>query len=191
MSDYREAPQEPSSNQEESLRNSVPQKPSWFQRILVGGNVKFTLIRIALLVIFVFVTIKFVLIPVRCEGISMEPNFHDRSIHLVYKLAYHSALPQRGDVVSITLSGNSVLLMKRVIGLPGEKVSIRRGIVYINGEALEEPWMEGSKRSPWNRREVVLRPQEYLVIGDNRSMPMRMHTFGEVKIERILGKVIK
>ena len=85
---------------------------------------------------------------------------------------------------------HQILLMKRVIGLPGEKVSISDGVVYINGEPLEEPWVQ-KKRFPWNRKEVELKPDEYLVIGVNRSMPMQMHEFGEVSIKRIQGKIIK
>lgn len=166
-------------------------KVSWWQRVLVGANIKFTFIRIVVLIVLVTLTIKFVAIPVRCEGISMEPNYHDRSVHLVYRLAYHHSKPQRGDVVSITITGEKILLMKRVIGLPGERVSIRQGIVYINGQALDEPWMRYVDRAPWNRDEVLLRPDEYLVIGDNRTMPMQNHAFGEVLAKRIMGKVVR
>lgn len=166
-------------------------KASWQQRLLVGGNIKFTLLRIACLVVFVFLLIKYVMIPVRCEGLSMEPNYTDRSIHLVYKLAYWHSSPQRGDVIAIKIGETQkILLMKRVIGLPGEKVSISNGVVHINGEPLDEPWVQ-KKRFPWNRKEVELKPDEYLVIGDNRSMPMQMHEFGEVSIKRIQGKIIK
>ena len=166
-------------------------KASWLQRLLVGGNIKFTLLRIVCLVVFVVLLIKYVMIPVRCEGLSMEPNYPDRSIHLVYKLAYWHATPERGDVIAIKIGETGkILLMKRVIGLPGEKVSISDGVVHINGEPLEEPWVQ-KKRFPWKRKEVELKPDEYLVIGDNRSMPMQMHEFGEVSIKRIQGKIIK
>ncbi len=161
-------------------------------RLLDGKNFKITLVRIFLLVAVVYLSIKFVVQPVRCDGISMEPNYHDRSIHLVYKLAYKTADSlQRGDVVAITISGEKVLLMKRVIGLPGERVRIQNGIVQINDQPLEEPWMEDVPRAPWNRSEIQLREDEFLVIGDNRTMPMRYHVFGEVNFHRILGKVVK
>ena len=83
------------------------------------------------------------------------------------------------------------MLMKRIIGLPGESVDIRHGTVFINDTPLEEPWMEHVNRFPWERKAIILQPDEYFVIGDNRTMPMELHVHGEVKKERILGKVIK
>ena len=81
--------------------------------------------------------------------------------------------------------------MKRIIGLPGERISIKSGQVYINDEPLDEPWMNGIERQPWNRKEVKLNPNEYLVIGDNRTMPIENHEMGEVYLRRIVGKVIR
>lgn len=166
-------------------------KISLFQRLLIGSNIRLTLIRATILVIIVFVIFKFVLIPVRCDGISMEPTYSNNSIHLVNKLAYHFGTPQRGDIISIRTSGEKVLLMKRIIGLPGERISIKSGQVYINDEPLDEPWMNGIERQPWNRKEVKLNPNEYLVIGDNRTMPIENHEMGEVYLRRIIGKVIR
>jgi signal peptidase I len=173
------------------MRMQESKQTSWLQRLLVGGNIKFTLARIICLVVFAFLLIKYVMIPVRCEGLSMEPNYPDHSIHLVYKLAYWNSKPQRGDVVAIAVrETQKLLLMKRIIGLPGEKISIQSGVVYVDGEPLDEPWVQ-KNRFPWNRKEVELRADEYLVIGDNRSMPMHQHELGEVNIKRIQGKIIK
>lgn len=177
--------------QDDKESQEQPRKVSWWQRILVGANVKFTLVRIVVLIVLITCTVKFVILPIRCEGISMEPNYHDQSVHFVYKLAYHNSKPQRGDVVSISITGEKISLMKRIIGLPGERLRIQEGIVYINGQALDEPWMAHVDRAPWNRNEALLRPDEYLVIGDNRSMPMQYHAFGEVLEKRIIGKVIR
>ena len=166
-------------------------KVSWYQRILVGGNIKFTFIRILILIILVVITNKYIIFPIRCDGISMEPNYLDQSIHLVYKLAYEFSDPQRGDVIAIRIPGGNAMLMKRIIGLPGESVDIRHGTVFINNTPLEEPWMEHVNRFPWERKAIILQPNEYFVIGDNRTMPMELHVHGEVKKERILGKIIK
>jgi signal peptidase I len=83
------------------------------------------------------------------------------------------------------------LYLKRIIGLPGERVRIVRGTVLVNGEPLDEPYVP--KRAPWDwptdRPEWKLGAGEFLFIGDNRTMPMRDHEFGVQKRERIAGKV--
>jgi signal peptidase I len=84
--------------------------------------------------------------------------------------------------------------VKRVIGLPGERVAIRNGTVYINGEPLDEPYVR-LKRRPWNypknsSEPRELGPNEYFIVGDNRSLGEDYHDFGVVNESRIIGKVI-
>jgi len=163
-----------------------------WKKYLIGKNFRLTLIRICVLVVFVFVLFKFVFLLVRCEGISMEPNYANGTIHVVYRLAYRNIDPVRGDVVCIANEHvKTFTLMKRIIGLPGENVEIRGGIVYIDGQPLDEPWMKNSKKAPWNRESTILKENQYLVIGDNRNMPMQFHTFGEVDRKNIVGKVVR
>jgi signal peptidase I len=162
---------------------------SWWGRMLVGRHPKRTLARILTLVLVVFVLFKFVFIPIRVEGISMEPTYHDGRVNLVSRLAYVKQKPRRGDVVAIRVAGERIMYMKRVIGLPGERVGIRRGIVYIDGKKLDEPYVQ-APRSHWNEPETVLKEDQYLVIGDNRSMPQQWHTHGIVEFNRIAGKVL-
>src|SRR5262249_7346901 len=96
--------------------------------------------------------------------------------------------PRRGDVVAIRLAGPHIMLMKRIIALPGETVAFHWGKTYINGRPLEEPYL----RFPcdWEREPVTLGPDEYFVVGDNRSMPQVDHTFGRAGRERIVGRVM-
>jgi signal peptidase I len=158
-------------------------------RILIGRKPKRTLVRIGVLIVASFVTFKFILLPIRMEGISMKPTYQNGRFNLVNTWAYRWTKPRRGDVVSITFTGRSAMLLKRIIGLPGERVAIRQGIVSINGNPLDEPYLK-EFRAPWNRQEVQLRLDEFFVIGDNRSMPARFHEFGEVTRRRIVGKVV-
>ena len=79
------------------------------------------------------------------------------------------------------------MLMKRIIGLPGETVSFQGGQVLINGKILDEPYQKW--KCDWDMPEKKLGPDEYFVVGDNRTMPMELHTFGRVPRERIVGKV--
>ena len=142
------------------------------------------------LVLAVVLIRQYVLLPIRVVGISMEPTFHDGQLRLVSRLAYRSSTPQRGDVVSIRLAGKRLLLLKRIIGLPGEKIEIKQGVVLVNGQPLDEPYLK-LHRAPWDYTSEPLQADEYFVVGDNRSMDRDDHYFGKVKRERILGKVAR
>jgi signal peptidase I len=166
-----------------------PRLPRWLRIVVIGRNPKATLVRIAVLIVTSFVVFnRFILLPIRVEGISMLPNYKDRSWNFVNRLAYLRHEPQRGDVVSIRLAGPHVMFMKRIIGLPGETVAFANGRVLVNGEVLEEPY----EKLPcdWNCPPVKLGPDEYYVVGDNRTMPQELHKHGETPRYRILGKVL-
>jgi signal peptidase I len=157
--------------------------------MLIGRRPKRTLARLVTLILVTFVSFKFVFIPIRVQGISMEPTYHDGRVNLVNRLAFLEHGPRRGDVVAIRVAGERVMYMKRIIGLPGERISIRRGIVYINGEKLAEPYVQ-APRSFWNEPEIVLKEDQYFFIGDNRSMPQQWHEHGVKDLSRIAGKVL-
>ena len=72
----------------------------------------------------------------------MLPTYHDGQINFLNRLAYLRHEPQRGDVVGIRYSGDSILLLKRIVGLPGEEVSFDEGKLFINGKPLEEPYVK-------------------------------------------------
>ena len=80
------------------------------------------------------------------------------------------------------------MLLKRIIGLPGETVAFENGHVLINGEMLNEPY----EKTPcdWNCPPVRVGPDEYFVVGDNRTMPWADHTFGRARRSQIVGKAI-
>jgi signal peptidase I len=162
--------------------------PHWLQIVLIGRNPKVTLVRVAVLVVTSYVVFGFILLPARIEGISMLPTYKDRSVNFVNRLAYLRHEPQRGDVVGIRLAGPHVMYMKRIIGLPGETVAFAGGRVLINGEVLDEPYEK--TRCHWDRPPVQLSPDEYFVVGDNRTMPWEEHEFGKVERGRIMGKAL-
>jgi len=165
-----------------------PRLSRWVRIVVIGRNPKATLVRVAVLIVTSFVVFKFILLPIRVEGISMLPNYKDHSWNLVNRLAYLWHEPQRGDVVSIRLAGPHVMYMKRIIGLPGETVGFVDGRVLINGKVLDEPY----EKSPcnWNYPPVKLGADEYFVVGDNRTMPWEEHKLGSATRDRIVGKAL-
>jgi signal peptidase I len=163
-------------------------KPDWLQIIAIGRNPQTTLIRIVFLVVACVILFHFVLLPVRVDGISMLPTYKNGSVNFSNRLAYLWHGPQRGDVVTVRYAGYHLMLMKRIIGLPGETVAFSDGTVLINGQPLDEPY----EKTPghWTLPPRKLGPDEYYIVGDNRTMRWQDHTFGVVERFRIVGKVL-
>lgn len=163
--------------------------PQWLRILTFGRNPKWTFIRLALLIISVFIVFKFVLTPpIRVTGISMFPTYHDGQINFINRLAYLRHEPQRGDVVGVRYSGPTVKLIKRVVGLPGEAVSFDDGKLIINGKPMDEPYVK--RPCSWTHKPLQLGPNEYYVVGDNRSMAWDDHEHGAANRQRIVGKVL-
>jgi signal peptidase I len=158
------------------------------RRIVFGAHPRRTAVRIVVLAAVSLVTFRWVLIPVRTQGISMRPTYESGQLNVFNRLAYVRHGPRRGDIVAIRLAGPHVVYVKRVIGLPGERLSIAEGQVYIDGLPLVEPYVR--HRLPWDLPEVTLTGSEYFVIGDNRSMRTADHDFGRVDAVRILGRIV-
>ncbi|MEW6304943.1 MAG: signal peptidase I [Verrucomicrobiota bacterium] len=156
--------------------------------LVFGRHPKRTAARIAIVVVAAILFFAFVQ-PIRVTGISMFPTYKDRQINFVNKLSYLRSHPERGDVVAVRDPGSGVILLKRVIGLPGEEVAIERGMVYINGKELDEKAYVKA-RQPWTELLDPLPPECYFVIGDNRSMPVTAHTHGVYHRTNIIGRVL-
>lgn len=157
-------------------------------RIVFGRNPRRTAVRVLVLASVSFVVFRWMLIPIRTEGISMLPTYHSDTFNVVNRLAYAYSSPARGDVVAIRLAGPRVVYVKRIVGLPGERIGIVEGEVEINGAVFSEPYVR--HRRPWDIPAVSLGPREYFVIGDNRGMAPADHDFGRVEANRILGKLV-
>ncbi len=156
---------------------------------LIGRRPLHTLLRIAAIVALAFVVFGYVLLPVRGEGPSMSPAIEDGDLVFVNRLGYWRSSPRRGDIVAVRLAGPRVVYVKRVVALPGERVRIDQGTVFVNDVPLEEPYV--LDRRPWTAGTTTLEGDQYLVIGDNRRMAMESHAFGKVRRARILGPVVR
>lgn len=156
--------------------------------MLVGRNPRVTLVRAAVLGLACWVLFRHVLLPVRVTGISMEPTLRNGTVNLINRLAYVWHEPRRGDIVALRTTGTSVMYLKRIVALPNETVEIRAGTVWIDDRPCEEDYVQQPASWDWARR--TLGPDDYLVIGDNRTMPMEYHAAGVVKRRRIAGRAV-
>ncbi len=120
------------------------------------------------------------------QGLSMEPNLHGNDRLLIDKLTYEFFEPQRGDIVVIEVAEIDVPLIKRVIGLAGETIEIRSGIVYVNGIPLSEPYLNDADLGDFGP--VVVSAEHVFVLGDNRPISRDSRSFGSIDVYRIVGK---
>lgn len=171
-------------------QSNQPSQHSWVRTALIGRNPRMTLVRAVGVAVLAWVVFKFMLLPIRVEGPSMAPTYRSGSINFINRLAYWRSQPHRGDVVGVRYSGHSIMLLKRVVGLPGETVEFVDGQLLINGQPLSEPYLK--YESHWTARpqHYQLGPDEYYVVGDNRSMPYELHEKGAARRERIVGRVL-
>ena len=120
-------------------------------------------------------------------GQSMEPNLSPEQRLIVEKISYQLGSPQRLDIVVIDLPTMDDMLVKRVVGLPGEVIEIRSGHIFVNGAELSEPFphdLDFGSMAP-----IRLAPDEYFVMGDNRDNSNDSRAFGPVTREEIAGRV--
>ena len=119
-------------------------------------------------------------------GQSMEPTLHSAQRVVIEKVTYRLLHgPRTGDIVVLKLPDQSDMLIKRVVGLPGETIEVRNGVVYMEGKRLSEPWtvnLGGSSYGP-----VTVPPLQVVVLGDNRGASNDSRNFGPIPIDSIIG----
>ncbi len=118
---------------------------------------------------------------------SMEPNLHPGQRLLINKVVYKFHEPERGDVIVFPNPNNpDEDYIKRIIGLPGETIEIKDGVVYINGLGLDEPYIKDPPSRPFPGQKIP--ENEYFVLGDNRNNSSDSRAGWTVPQESIVGK---
>jgi signal peptidase I len=150
---------------------------------------------VVVLAVILYFGISFAIQAVHVEGLSMFATLDDNDYLIANKIDYRLHPPQRGDIVILRPpSNNSTDFIKRIIALPGERLLIRDGYVYINGHLLDEPylpdqWTQQTNPQPWSIGDgAVIPPNEYFVMGDNRNRSQDSRFFGPITRDRIDGK---
>ena len=129
--------------------------------------------------------------PVKVEGTSMAPLLSDQERIFINKFVYHFEPIGRGDVVVFWYPlDRTKSFIKRVVGLPGDEVEIRRGRVYINGKTLEEPYVPSQYIDTAAYGPVQIPRDEYFVMGDHRISSNDSRIFGPVPSAFIYGKAV-
>ncbi|MEE8585081.1 MAG: signal peptidase I [Acidobacteriota bacterium] len=133
----------------------------------------------------------FVVQPVKVEGTSMEPKLEDQERIFVNKFIYHFSRIERGDIVVFWYPKDPTKsFIKRVIGAPGERVEIRRGQVYINGERLDEPYVPANFLDAASYPPTLVPEGHFYVLGDHRNSSNDSRNWGSVPSGNIFGKAV-
>jgi signal peptidase I len=133
--------------------------------------------------------ILFLYQPVRVEGTSMMPRLENHDRLFINKFVYHFEAINRGDVVVFHYPLDpSKSYIKRVIGLPGDRIQIIRGHVWLNGKRLREPYVPAKYRDNDSMAAMTVPKDCYFVMGDHRSISSDSRAFGPVERSLIYGK---
>ena len=123
----------------------------------------------------------------RVEGYSMEPTLHGHERLVIEKLSFHFHTPERGDIVVLRVPDyGKEMLIKRVIGLPGDTISVENGQVIINGELLNENYINGPPRGAYGP--TIVPDDSVFVMGDNRNNSKDSRSFGTIPYDDIVGR---
>ena len=129
--------------------------------------------------------------PVKVEGTSMMPSLEDQERIFVNKFVYRIEPIERGDIIVFRYPRDpSKSFIKRVIGVGGDHIRIDSGLVYRNGEPLEEDYVPPAYEDQRSYPEIVVPPNSYFVLGDHRSMSNDSRDFGPVDQSYIYGKAV-
>jgi signal peptidase I len=147
---------------------------------------------VGLLTVFgVVVLVRFFLVswyPVVSD--SMAPTVDRGDIVIVDKFFWRWGDLERGDVVTFTLPGNSGMLVKRVVGLPGDKISIEDAILRVNEARVPEPYVDHSRIDALYFGPVVVPPDHVFVLGDNRFASIDSRDYGAVPVSSLTGRYL-
>lgn len=154
-------------------------------------SVKVWIRDLAISVIIAVLIIVFLYQPVKVEGTSMMPELTDQERIFINKFVYKFGDIQRGDVVVFWYPRDtSKSYIKRVIGLPGEKVRITGGRVFLNGRELNEPYVRPAYLDYQSYPERTVEPDHYYVLGDHRNSSNDSREWWTVPRENIYGQAV-
>ena len=135
--------------------------------------------------------ILFLYQPVKVEGTSMAPGLEDQERIFINKFVYNWEPIQRGDIVVFRYPRDpSKSYIKRVIAVPGDRVRIENGRVYVNGRALGEDYVPAGYVDSSSYPEILVPSGSYFVLGDHRNMSNDSREFGPVEQKYIYGKAV-
>jgi signal peptidase I len=144
-------------------------------------------------VVIAVLVILFVYQPVKVEGTSMMPSLEDQERIFINKFMYRFGIGEvyRGDMVVFWYPGDpSKSYIKRVVGMPGDRIEIVEGAVIVNGKQLDEDYVPPAYRDHQTVPETTVPPDHYYVLGDHRTSSNDSRSWGPVHRRHIYGRAV-
>ena len=166
------------------------------RKLTLLGEIVDTLVTFAVTFLVVYFVVTYLFTPVKVIGNSMVPNLKDGDFGFANTVARNTVGVKRGDIVIIYLDDKNSYLIKRLIGVPGDTVEMKDGTLYVNGEAVEEDYLDAEYAAQFGDEffedieEVQLGENEYYVLGDNRVNSRDSRYYGPFTKEQIRAKSV-
>lgn len=151
------------------------------------------IVETVVLTLLMFLVLRFAIQNFNIDGTSMEPNLHNAELVLVDKLTYLFHPPTRGDIIVFRAPPEPTQdYVKRVIGLPGDTITVRGTTIIVDGVTLNETYIAAQNQgTPPGTRTItnqVVPPSDYFVLGDNRAVSSDSRIWGFVPRQNIIGR---
>lgn len=158
-------------------------------------NFKYIVFNILVAAVASILLVNYVAAAYQIKGNSMNTTLKDDERVIISKLTLKTGVINRFDIVVLNkpIDAGNHSIIKRVIGLPGETIEIREGNVYINNKKLKQPFLGESEsyiNQTDNMKPLLLAPDSYFVMGDNRAVSRDSRNFGPVRADHIYGKTL-
>lgn len=146
--------------------------------------------RMFILVIATLITFKYLVIPFQTEGVSMENSVMDGSWNLAVRIPFLLKGDELDydDIVIVKFHRDKIFLLKRVVGKEGDMIAFKNGELYRNNKEIHEKYVNGP--CDWNLEERIVKPGNVYVIGDNRTLSLEGHVFGQISKRKTKGVVL-
>ncbi len=168
--------------EDQSQPEPIAEQPANWKRFMLD------ILETLVLAVVLYFGINAVSARVRVDGFSMRPTLQDGEYILINKLAYKLGAPMRGDIVVFVFPVNPQEdLIKRIIGLPGDTITVQGGVLSINGVVMDEPYINAppAYNGTWRVSEG-----ELFVLGDNRNDSRDSHQWGLLPVENVIGRAV-
>jgi signal peptidase I len=170
-----------------------PSAPAVHSRVKPHSGLLAWIRDLVLAVALALVVILFIYQPVQVEGTSMMPSLEDQERIFISKFVYRLGIEEirRGDTVVFYFPADPrKSYIKRIIGIPGDRVRIQQGLVFVNGAALKEDYVPAAYRDNGSMPEVLVPPDSYFVLGDHRTSSNDSRHWGFLPRRNIYGKAV-
>jgi signal peptidase I len=134
-----------------------------------------------------FVIRTFIFAPIVVDGQSMEPNLHNGDRMIISKINYTIGEPERFDIIVFKATPEKDFI-KRIIGLPGDKIEYKDSTLYVNGEKVEEAYLTDEFKEMTGEFTIEVPEERYYVLGDNRGNSEDSRIIGPIPGDRIIGE---